>query len=190
MCVCVCVCVCVCIWKGLGLRGVFGDIVACCFALFCLNRICFQTLNWELSADVSSIKQCSLVIGSDVLYLPASCPHILRSVLALLQPGGTCLIADPGRAAADQFLALCRAEPRVLTYNHTVFPSSLEPGRVLRVIEVHVPVASASPTDRGAAHGAEPGGPDLGTPLHASLLRVFSRHRASPPDFCVTAFGE
>lgn len=46
-----------------------------------------------------------LVVGSDLLYEARNGPWLAAALDAVLAPGGEALVADPGRAAAEPFLA-------------------------------------------------------------------------------------
>jgi predicted nicotinamide N-methyase len=50
-----------------------------------------------------------LVLASDILYLRHNVEALLRALPRLVAPGGTALLADPGRSGCREFLAAARA---------------------------------------------------------------------------------
>lgn len=72
-----------------------------------------RMIDWRALPD--DLGRFDLVVASDVLY-EARYPGLIASVLAqTLAPGGTALIADPGRVAAPDFPAECSAHDLEVT---------------------------------------------------------------------------
>jgi predicted nicotinamide N-methyase len=63
-------------------------------------------LNWR--EEPPPLRQFDYVVASDVLYEREYGRIVAEAVFRFLKPGGTALIADPGRIAAEDFLNLCR----------------------------------------------------------------------------------
>ncbi len=89
-------------------------------------------------------ERATLVLGSDVLYLPGSSAPLLRMVDALLEDGGVAFIADPCRPAGDDLERLVgemRAGRLVLHATHRASFVTTGDGRravrALRVFELH-----------------------------------------------------
>jgi predicted nicotinamide N-methyase len=68
---------------------------------------CTRHVDWR--ARPSDLGAFDLVLASDVLYERPYAPLVAAAVAATLAPGGTALVADPGRVALDSFLTECGA---------------------------------------------------------------------------------
>lgn len=63
-------------------------------------------LDWR--AVPSTVGRFDLVLASDVLYESRYAALVAGVIDRLLAPGGTALVADPGRVATEAFVAACR----------------------------------------------------------------------------------
>ena len=68
-----------------------------------------RTLHWNWRDDFPLNERFDVVVASDILYEKEYGVLVARLLLALLQPHGTAIIADPGRIASADFLARVRA---------------------------------------------------------------------------------
>jgi predicted nicotinamide N-methyase len=66
-----------------------------------------RLVDW--SAFPVDLGRFDLVLASDVLYERRHAPLVARAVMQSLAPDGVALVADPGRAALDEFLRECVA---------------------------------------------------------------------------------
>ena len=74
-------------------------------------------VNWRTAAGRTALLAAApyeTLLAADVLYEPDDLPPLLALVPALLAPGGTFWLAEPGRRASHAFVeaALARAWPR------------------------------------------------------------------------------
>jgi len=85
-----------------------------------------RILDWRKTADI----EADVVLASDVLYDSALHEPLLRTIEAVLRPGGVGWIADPGRHVSRHFAALAteRFELRILAESgdEVLFPSRTE----------------------------------------------------------------
>jgi predicted nicotinamide N-methyase len=63
----------------------------------------YERLNWRTGARAG--EQFDLVLGSDVLYESKHPGEIVLGLMNFLKPGGQIVLADPGRAYQQKFLA-------------------------------------------------------------------------------------
>lgn len=62
----------------------------------------YQRLNWrEQSTDIGKF---DIVIGSDVLYESKHASEVARGLIRFMNPGGTIILSDPGRAYLQKFI--------------------------------------------------------------------------------------
>jgi predicted nicotinamide N-methyase len=66
-----------------------------------------QTLHWNWREPFPAAGKFDCIVASDILYEREYALLVADIVRDLLAPGGSALIADPGRAAANDFLDLC-----------------------------------------------------------------------------------
>ncbi len=77
-----------------------------------LSGISYANLDWrDMTEDQARSfgGQVELLIGSDLLYEAWQPGYLATAVANLLAPGGTAILADPGRRYMDEFLSLCEA---------------------------------------------------------------------------------
>jgi predicted nicotinamide N-methyase len=66
-----------------------------------------RTLHWNWRDAFPTAEKFDFIVASDVLYEKEYALLVADILRELLVPGGTALIADPGRVAARDFLDLC-----------------------------------------------------------------------------------
>jgi predicted nicotinamide N-methyase len=75
-----------------------------------------------------------LVLGADIIYRPALHPPLRAVLRQALTPGGTALLADPGRESGDQFARRLMADGWRVTEYPLPMPGLAGPGRLLRAL--------------------------------------------------------
>lgn len=60
--------------------------------------------HWQQAGETLAVEPWDLVLAADVLYRRDNVEALLRLLPALLAPGGSAWIADPGRSGAEEFL--------------------------------------------------------------------------------------
>jgi predicted nicotinamide N-methyase len=145
------------------------------------TRVRTAVLDWNEAESWSRVRwgaegeeeKATLVLGSDVLYLPRSSAPLLRMVDGLLAPGGVALIADPCRPAGDDVESVAAAgivDLELRTVHRASYVASGDAKhavRHLRVFEFHKPPSPSPPA----------------TPSFLDApLRWMQAHRRAPDD--------
>ena len=86
-------------------------------------------LNWREPAP--PLREFDYVVASDVLYEREYGRIVAEKIALFLKPGGTALVADPGRIAAHMFLSRC-AELKLRLASHMLVPI-VDAGRHQRI---------------------------------------------------------
>ena len=77
---------------------------------------------WDEPEELVARGLWDLVLGADLLYEPRNAGSLLALLPRLVGPRGSVLLADPGRAPADRFLAEAAARWRVRTVEDAAPP--------------------------------------------------------------------
>ncbi|PRY13453.1 class I SAM-dependent methyltransferase [Kineococcus rhizosphaerae] len=84
------------------------------------NAVALTALPWDWTTDPAPLRPpFDLVVAADVLYERRQVDTVLAALPALVAPGGQVWVADPGRPAADEFVARARADWSVDRLAHT-----------------------------------------------------------------------
>lgn len=77
-----------------------------------VNKIKFdyEVMNWrsEIEHTKNSLGTFDLVLGSDILYESQHPLQVAKALIAFLNPGGTIILSDPGRAYIQKFVSSMR----------------------------------------------------------------------------------
>jgi predicted nicotinamide N-methyase len=93
-------------------------------------------LDWHFP----SAQQYPVIAASDVLYYRDCHQALLDTVTKMLAPGGECWIGDPGRSAAEEFVALARcAGWRIELLDDAGRPTADQPLARFRLIKLSLP---------------------------------------------------
>lgn len=84
------------------------------------NAAALTALTWDWTGDPAPLRPpFDLVVAADVLYERRQVDTVLAALPALVVPGGQVWVADPGRPAADEFVARARVDWTVDRLAHT-----------------------------------------------------------------------